>query len=154
MVKYQVINKKDMGKRFMGVQYFDNGIVEQIDSHGFSYMDARNVLSKKNKMGLERDIFEWYYFSKEALENMMFQLRHGSEECWDEAAKTYTHSLQKLGHETLIEDGEMCIHQDNLKQDYTILLYSSNYDDCIDCYDYSRKCYEPKSLKDFREGNK
>lgn len=53
MIKYQVMNKNDMDGRFMGVKYFNNGIVGQITSHGFSYLDARSIYRKDGPIGLE-----------------------------------------------------------------------------------------------------
>ena len=53
MKGYQVINKYDMSKNLLAVDYYINGKVEQISSHGFSYLDSRNVFKKKWKMGFD-----------------------------------------------------------------------------------------------------
>ena len=50
---YQVINKYDMDNRFKGVDFYINGKVEQVSSHGFSYMDGRKLLANNEEIGLE-----------------------------------------------------------------------------------------------------
>lgn len=53
MVKYQVINRYDMQNRLKGVSFYENGRVNQLDSHGYSYLEARELLSKNQEVGLE-----------------------------------------------------------------------------------------------------
>ena len=53
MIKYQVINREDMDKRLIGVGYYINGRVEQTTSHGYSYLDARKLISGGEEIGLE-----------------------------------------------------------------------------------------------------